>query len=616
MRMPEHISPMLATLVEEPFDHKEWLFETKWDGYRALAFVKKDTIKLMSRTRHSWNALFPEFVEDLKKSTQEVILDGEIVVLDEEGKSHFQLLQNFQKNRTGHLYYYVFDILYREGKDLRERPLIERKKILKQYLSKSSFSLVRFSDYIIGKGTSFFQQAKLAHLEGIIGKKMSSSYRSKRSCDWVKIKTSLQQEVVIGGYTKPRGGRQHFGSLLVGVYNDKKELIYTGHVGGGFNTELLQQVYDRLKPLIQSKCPFQDMPKGNMPVTWVSPKLICEVSFAEWTHDNQMRQPIFHGLRIDKKPYQVKNEIFINISKGENLEKKAKNTSMFSNEAKIYWPDEKYTKGDLLDYYKKVSRFILPYLKNRPIMLHRYPEGIYGLNFYQKDINFAIPEWLKVYPVKHEGSTVRYMGINSVRSLLYAVNLGSIDLHPFLSTYAHLENPDFCLIDLDPEDISFSKVVETALVIHEILKSLGVKHFCKTSGGRGLHILIPLHRKYDYEQSRQLAEIIAHLAHQQLPKITSLERSPKKREKKVYLDCLQNRFGQTMAAPYSVRPRPKAPVSTPLLWSEVNTHLDPESFNIESIPQRLEEMGDLLKPVLGAGIDIKKILKTVSKTFC
>jgi bifunctional non-homologous end joining protein LigD len=611
---------MLATLVKTPFDSEEWLFEIKWDGYRALAFIENSGVKLVSRSAlftssgrisagreasdGSWNIRFPEIAEDLKKSVKGAVLDGEIVILDESGKSNFQLLQNYHKNRIGNLCYYLFDILCLDGKDLRDLPLIERKNILKKYVKCCHFSLVKESKYIKERGKALFKKAKQLKLEGIVGKRLDSSYQSRRSPDWIKIKTTMRQEVVIGGFTQPRGSRQKFGALLVGVYDDQGELIYAGNVGGGFSNKLLQEIHQQLIPLIHPDCPFKSIPKPSSPVTWVRPTLVCEVAFTEWTKNSQLRHPIFVGLRVDKKPTQVKKE------KTEVAEKTALS---LTNESKVYWPKEKITKGDLLDYYRQVAPFLLPYTKKRPLMLHRYPEGILGSNFYQKEINFTPPKWVAVYPVRHEGSLVHYMGINNLRSLLYAVNLSSIDLHPFLSMYDRLDYPDFCLIDLDPEEISFSAVVEAALTVHEILEQYGIKSYCKTSGATGLHIAIPLKGKYTYEQSRQFAEILAHLVHQQLPHLTSLERSPRKRQKKVYLDCLQNRRGQTMAAPYCVRPRPGAPVSTPLLWSEVNDRLDPLAFNMKSILPRLEKLGDLFKPVLGRGVDIKKALNAIKK---
>ena len=329
-----------------------------------------------------------------------------------------------------------------------------------------------------------------------------------------------------------------------------------------------------------------------------------------------MRQPIFQGLRDDKSPQSVKKEV--PVASPKKSEKKTGTVKAIEGLTlthldKIYWPEEKYTKGDVIAYYEKVAPFILPYLKNRPIMLHRFPDGINGKDFYQKDLNFTHPEWIETFPLKQEGSINNYLLINDLKSLLYAVNLGSIDLHPFLSNTSNLDHPDYCIIDLDPHDISFDKVIEAALELHDILEAINVKHYCKTSGGKGLHIMIPLHAKYDYTQSRQFAEIICHGVNKKLPKTTSMERSPEKRPKMIYLDCLQNRYGQSIASPYSVRPRPKAMVSTPLSWEEVNNDLVISDYTIQTVPARLKKIGDILKPVLGAGINIEKALKALSK---
>lgn len=608
---------MLATLVDEPFDNVDWLFEVKWDGFRALAFVNKGKVELKSRNDLSFNHKFPLIVTALNKIEGSVIFDGEIVVVDSRGKSHFQLIQNYNELKEK-LCYYVFDILYKDGEDLRDHPLIERKQILKKYILTLSSDVILYSDHIIGEGKKFFKAAAKEKLEGVIGKKQSSLYESKRSRDWVKIKTSLRQEVVICGFTEPRGSRTKLGALVVGIYNKKNELQFAGHVGGGFNEAALRTVHAVLLPLVQEKCPFAKQPKVNTPVTWVKPKLIAEVSFSEWTTDNIMRHPVFQGLRNDKEAKSVKKELPEHApleKKNNEISKKIKDVE-FTNLNKTYWPKEKYTKGDLIAYYEQVAPYIIPYLKDRPIILHRFPEGIEGIDFYQKNINFKLPEWGKTFPVTHDdGKIDHYLLINNLQSLLYAVNLGSIDLHPFMSRTEHLDNPDYCVIDLDPHDISFDKVIEAALVVHEILDKAKIPNFCKTSGGKGLHILIPLNAKYSYEQSRQFAEVICHLAHKRLQKTTSMERSPEKRPKKIYLDCLQNRSGQSIAAPYSVRPRPLAKVSTPLLWSEVNKNLDTSKYTIKTVPDRLKKMGDIFKPILGRGVNIKTALTRLKQEF-
>lgn len=616
-KMSDFIPPMLASLVEGPFDDEDWLFEIKWDGYRALAFIDRGKVALKSRNKLNWNKKFPSIIHDLKKIGGQVILDGEVVVLDEKGKSDFQLMQNYQNEHEGALCYYVFDILYRDGEDLRELPLISRKEILKKLIKELSLSVIRFSDHVLKEGKALFEQASKARLEGIIGKKIVSTYQSKRSRDWVKIKTSLRQEVVIGGFTEPRGSRKKIGALLVGIYNDENKLDYVGHVGGGFTDSLLNDVYDHLEPLIQKKSPFQTEPQPNAPVTWIKPKLVCEVSFSEWTKDNIMRHPIFKGLRMDKSSKKITKEVIQDIPEKASEKRSLKKTLKveLTHLEKIYWPEEKYTKGDLITYYETIAPYILPYLKDRPMTLHRYPDGIEGKEFYQKDLPASHPSWLKICEIEQEGKINHYLLIDDVNSLLYAVNLGSIDLHPFISRCKNLGNPDYCVIDLDPHDISFDKVIEAALVVHEILAKIKVKHHCKTSGGKGLHIVIPLYGNYDYEQSRQFAEIIGLLVHQRLPQTTSLDRSPTKRRKKIYIDCLQNRISQTIVAPYSVRPRPQAKVSTPLDWNEVNSHLDVDQFTIKTVPQRLKKIGDIFTPILKEKNNLKSALARISKEF-
>ncbi len=618
-KLPDRIQPMLATLIDKAFDDDEWIFEVKWDGYRTFAFIDAGVVELKSRNALSLNAKFPMIVKELEKVKEgNALLDGEIVVIDAKGKSHFQLLQNYTKTKGETLCYYVFDILFKEGVDLRGLPLLQRKEILKRYLMKLSLPLIRFSDHIRSKGIAFFKAAVKEQLEGIIGKKISSVYESGRSHDWVKIKSSLRQEIVICGFTEPKGSRKKIGALIAGIYNINNELQYAGHVGGGFSEALLQEVYAKLRPLIVKKCPFKTIPKVNAPVTWVEPKLLAEVAFAEWTKEDIMRQPIFQGLRMDKKATTVKKEVpepvsALDVTPSKRSKKAAKvNDTELTNLEKVYWPKEKYTKGDLIAYYETIAPHILPYLKDRPIILHRYPQGISGADFYQKNIDHA-PQGIKTFPIKHHGKVDNYLLIDNVQSLLYAINLGSIDLHPFLARITALENPDFCVIDLDPHDISFDKVVEAALQVHDLLKSINVEHVCKTSGGNGLHIVIPLNAKYDYDQSKQFAEVICTIVHQKLPKTTSLERISENRPKRVYLDYLQNRYGQSIVAPYSVRPRPEAKVSTPLLWKEVNKNLDVAKFTIKTVPQRVKKMGDIFLPVLGKGINLKAAITDLQK---
>lgn len=589
---------MLATLIERPFSDPEWIFEMKWDGFRALAYVNKQ-IKLYSRNHNVFNAMFPLIVEDLQKIDAAAILDGEIVVLDQDGHPHFQWLQNYQNNpHGGELIYYVFDLLYLNGRDLRALPLIQRKEMLQKLLHQAGCSHVRFSEHIVGEGEAFFKQIQKHQLEGMIAKRSRSTYHSLRSKQWLKIKAKLCQEVLIGGFTQPTGGRKKFGSLLLGVYNKQKEFVYVGHVGTGFTLKTLAAVYDQMQPLIQEKCPFSSRPKSRTKATWLTPKLICEVTFSEWTQEGTMRTPVFQGLRNDKAPQEV--------SKEEPMMHPA---VVLSNPDKIYFPEQKITKRDIWEYYEQVASYLLPYLKNRPMVLRRFPEGIEGESFVQKNTaNLHIPDFMQTIAILHEGKKVTYFVIQNIPSLEYVVNLGSIEMHPFHSTIEHLEYPTYCIVDLDPEAVAFDTVIDVAQTIHHLFDEMKIPHYCKTSGGRGLHIYIPLGDNYHEKQVAQFGDILALMIHERLPKITSLERLPAKRQNKVYIDVLQNRSRQTVAAPYSLRGKPHAPISTPLHWDELIKGIRPEMFNITNTFKRLEKVGDLFKPILGKGFDIKKWL--------
>ena len=654
--MPNGITPMLATLTDKPFDNPDWLFEIKWDGYRALAFVEKGKVSLLSRRNISFNKKFPPIVEALQQLDDDVVLDGEIVSVDESGKGDFQQLQQWQKTGAGILLYYAFDILWLNGYDLRELPLTERKAILKSILPEDS--LIRYSDHIEATGKDFYELAEREGLEGIMAKHAASTYiAGARSSQWLKVKTHRRQEAVIAGFTEPRKSRKYFGALVLGIY-ENGELVYAGHSGTGFTEKSQAELYKKMKPLISKTCPFRKKPKTNMPCTWLKPALVCEIKFSEWTKDNLMRMPVFMGLREDKKPKEVTREQAIaaqpdKIEKGmpttvkkqpqqkvrskkaatKSTHRKAKDDDplldetakkqvltingqqlTFTNLDKIYWPKEKIAKRDLINYYHMVAPYILPYLKDRPQSLNRNPDGISKSGFYQKDVTGKVPGWITTYPYvsESENKKKKYLVCTDEASLLYMANLGCIEMNPWLSTIHHPDNPDWCVIDLDPGNISFDKVIEAAQVVKQVADEAGIDCWCKTSGSTGLHIYIPLNAKYTYEQSRQLAELIVTLVHQEIPSYTSLERSPAKRKNKIYLDYLQNRPVQTIAAPYSVRPKPGATVSAPLHWEEVKKGLEMQQFTITTMHKRIQEEGDIFKPVLGKGINLEKVIKKIA----
>jgi len=609
---------MFAELSNQVFSNDDWLFEIKWDGYRAVAEIEDGEVNLHSRNNISFNEKYFPVVETLKNFEMDVIFDGEVVVVDDFGKSSFQLLQNYGKSGKGKLAYYVFDIVYLNGYDLTSLPLLKRKEILKKIIP-GDLKNIFFSDHIIGDGESFFKVAEQRGLEGILAKRADSKYLvGKRSKDWLKIKTKKRQEAIICGFTEPKGSRNKFGSLVIGVY-DEGEFLYIGQAGTGFTDKDLKDIYSKLSPLITSKSPFKKKIETNAPVTWVTPQYICDVEFSEWTEEGLMRQPAFIGLREDKSIDDVvkensddeaEEEMVTNINT-KDIEIKIEGKKLkLTNLKKVYFPDEGYTKGDIIEYYRNIAKYMIPYLKGRPESLNRHPNGIDGESFYQKDVAALPPDWVKTEMIysEHNEKEINYLVCNDEATLVYLANLGCIEINPWFSRIEKIDNPDYLVIDLDPEDISFDKVVEAALAVKEILDIAGAKSYCKTSGATGLHIYVPLGAKYNYEVARNFAYIVAQFAYKKVPGFQSLQRSPSTRQKKVYLDYLQNRPGQTLAAPYSIRPRKGAPVSTPLKWEEVKIGLSPDQFNIKNTLERLGKTGDIFKDVLGKGIDITKCI--------
>lgn len=614
--MPHHISPMLAQTAKEPFDDPDWVFETKWDGYRAIAEVHKGSVRLYSRNHQNFTTTYPDIVEAIAKITHDVVLDGEIVALDTQGRAQFQLLQESLKNLTIQQIYYVFDLLYLDGYDLRTRPLTERKELLQKLLPEGKH--LKYSDHIVTYGKKLFALAKKKQIEGIMAKKKESPYLQTRSNNWLKIKNIEMTEAVICGFTKPRGTRKQFGALILGMY-DGRELRYIGHTGGGFDEKQLDEVMSLLSPLITETSPFAHIPKTNAPATWVKPKLVCQIKFHEWTNEGIMRQPIFLVMRSDKKPEDVTREQQAVTPPKMTKESKRRGTTNveLSNLEKVFWPKEKYTKGDVINYYERMASYILPYLKDRPESLNRHPDGITGISFYQKDVT-SVPKWVKTVSIHSDtdNKMVHWVVCNDTDTLLYLANLGCIELNPWSSRVKKKEHPDYLIIDLDPNGVPFTEVVRTVKVVKTILDNIQATGFVKTSGKTGMHILIPLGARYTFDQTRKFAELLARAVSQALPKTTSVTRNPQKREKKVYIDFLQNRIGQTITAPYSIRPVPGACVSTPLHWKEVTKRLTPKSFTIKNMQKRLKKQGDIWKPLLShKGINMKRSLHLLTNHF-
>jgi bifunctional non-homologous end joining protein LigD len=631
-KVSNYIKPMLAKEIDKPFSDKEWIYEIKWDGYRAIAELNGRDVKLYSRNGNFFNASYPIVVNELKKLNITAILDGEIVILDEEGKSNFQLLQYYGSDTQYPIAYQVFDLLAVNKQNTCDLPLTDRKELLKKLLKKND--VVKYSDHINESGVEFFKASVKKDLEGIMAKKADSLYHpGVRTGEWLKIKNHKSQEAIIGGFTEPTGSRMHFGALVLGMM-DGDRLKYIGHTGSGFNMATLNEMRKLLKPLIQKRSPFKETIKTNMPVTWVKPILVCEIKFTEWTRDGKMRHPIFLRLRNDKKAKDVTATALKPVKKATKKVVGKRNDSAgnddndkeisfgkikvkTTNRKKIFWPEEKITKGDVIDYYISISKYILPYLKDRPQSLKRNPNGISDTGFFHKDAGHEAPSWVESKLIYSDSAKkeIDYILCNNAATLTYLNNLGCIEINPWHSIVQKLDHPDYLIIDIDPsQKNNFEQVIETANVIRDIFKKGGVESYCKTSGATGMHVYVPTQKKYTYDQLKDFAHLVCVLAQEELPRFTSLERNLKKRgDKMIYLDHLQNRRGQTISSAYSLRPVKGATVSMPLHWKEVKPGLSPQDFTIHNTLKRIEKHGDLFSGVLGKGIDLAKCLKKLEK---
>jgi len=662
-KAPANIKPMKATLVDEPFDEPGWLFEVKWDGYRAIAHVsKKGDALLISRNNLPFEKYYP-INEALRQWKMDAVLDGELLVLNDKGVSDFGAMQNWRSEADGNLVFYIFDILWYDGKNLMGLPLSERQAILQSILPTDN-EHIRQSKVFDANGIEFFGAAERMGLEGIIAKKADSVYTSDlRSKEWLKIKVQKRQEVIIAGFTKNEGTGKSFSALVLGTYKNG-HLEFAGKVGTGFSDKLQTEMMAQFKPLITAKSPFDyevdvDKPSRFRPQrlgakpTWLKPELVCEVQYAEVTGDGVFRQASFKGMRTDKKAKDVVLETpvateetvaeageehtsketspikkadlklepitnadrktLLNPTEDTQVKRVCGQKLKFNHVTKLYWPEDKITKGDMLNYYYKVGEYMMPYLKDRPMSLNRFPGGIHGQSFYQKNVTDKAPEWAKTFHhVTDEGKETNYLVGTDEASLLWMASLGCIEINPWFSRAQTPDNPDYCVIDLDPDKHTYDQVVQAARITKEVLDAIDVPSYPKTSGSTGMHIYIPMGAKYTYEQSQLFANIIVKLVHKQIPDYTSLERSIAARKGKMYLDYLQNRPGATIAGPYSLRPKPGATISTPLNWDEVKPGLTIQHFNIRNAVERFKETGDLFKGVLGKGIDLEKTLKKLT----
>ena len=631
---PETLRLMLCESRDTPWSGAGWVFELKHDGFRLLAGARGRRSYLRYRGGRDATQVYPEIDLALRSlPVDSLLLDGEVVVCDATGRPDFGRLQTramLSRPRdvaraalSDPAVFMAFDLLALDGMDARDLPLAERKRLLRRLLPGTG--VLRYVDHIETRGEDFYAGVMQLGLEGMVGKRADSPYRQGRQSSWIKVRSMREGDFAVVGYTPPSGGaRAGFGGLHLAARSGDA-WVYAGKVGGGFAEAELVAIRRALDESPRARYDF-DVP-GSSGHTWVEPRLVVVVRYKEWPEGKLLRQPTFLRQRSDKRPEECEvgrrraddeppasEDAAEAEAEGDGEEPAVApidRTVVFSNLKKIFWPAEKYSKGDLIEYYREVSPWLLPYLADRPLVLTRFPDGIEGKSFYQKDAPEWAPEWVRTESVwsEHSQRDIHYFVCDDVESLLYVVNLGTIPLHVWCSRVADLARPDWCILDLDPKGAPFADVIEVARTIRRVCDSIELETYVKTSGSTGLHVLIPLARQCTYEQSRTLAGLVSRVVEAERPDIATMVRVIDARGGKVYLDWLQNRHGQLLVAPLSARPLPGGPVSMPLHWSEVEPGLDPGQFTLKTARRRLEQMAeDPMRPVLDRRPDLLKAL--------
>ncbi len=637
--VPETFKPQLATLASHAPEGKQWLAELKYDGYRALTRIEKGKVSMLTRNGHNWSAKWPNLVKALADlPVDSAWLDGEVVAIGPDGNISFQLLQNamrFDKEAT--LVYFIFDLMYLDGYDLTSLPLIDRKDLLQQLLAKKNQadkeaeSPLHFSDHVEGHAAEVFRQACLLGQEGVVVKDAQAPYVQHRSADWLKVKCGMRQEFVIAGYTDPAGSREHFGALLLGTYDDKNDkakgqLRYAGRVGTGFNAETLKMIAGQFPKLRVSKTAFINPPKGREAtgVHWLKPVLVAEVKFAQWTSEGLARHASFVGLRSDKPATLIRHEKVLapedtdaetqlekskkksnkNTQASEKTVSKSSNLTQpvfasgariagikLSNPAKILYAEDGYTKADIASYYANIEQWILPYLKDRPLSIVRCPDGYHKSCFFQKHVTYAKDSHLQSIQLDPAGKDAEYFIANNLSAIIELVQLGVLELHSWGSRYPVTSLADRLIFDLDPApDVGWEKVTEAANLLKGLLEEVDLQCFVKTTGGKGLHVEVPIKADYPWDVVKGFTRGIAQYLEDQIPERFTSSISKKKREGRIFIDYLRNGSGATAIVPYSTRARTGAPVATPLAWNEVGADIQANSFNIMNIGERLSKL--------------------------
>lgn len=620
-KLPKAFAPQLATLADAVPAGDEWLHELKFDGYRILAIGDGKQVRLFSRNGKNWTRKFPRVAETLRSWKLQGIVDGELVALDDSGASNFQKLQNaIRDGRQSGLVYYVFDLPFFAGYDLRDVALEQRKQQLEAFVklhATSQVGPIRLSEHLTGDGEEFLKSTCRRGLEGVVCKRRNARYESRRSPSWLKVKCSARQEFVVGGFTRPGGSRTGFGALLLGYFDSRGALRYCGKVGTGFDASALADVKRRLDALTTEECPFAEPPQEAQRgrPTWVEPKLVAEIEFTEWTQDGALRHPSFQGLRADKEAHEVVRESrSIRVPRGDARKTAAKSeqhrqetskTQLRSKGAgvvevagvrlthpdRVLYPDVGLTKLDIAHYYETVADWILPYVVDRPLTIVRCPEGQTGECFYQKNWKSTLPPQVGKTAVRTESATQQYVTIHDVAGLVALVQVGVLEMHPWGSTTRRLESPEQMVFDLDPgPGVAWSGVRSAARELKSVLEELGLRSFVRTSGGKGLHVVVPLSGRNTWDDVKQFSHDVATgMAHHRPARYVSTM-SKSIRKGKIFIDYLRNQRGATSVASYSTRSRSGAPVATPLAWDELGRIRSPAQFTVANVPGRLKRL--------------------------
>jgi bifunctional non-homologous end joining protein LigD len=652
----KNVTPMLAETRATPFSREGWVFELKLDGYRLIASKERGVARLTSRNGLDYTPTFPEVARAIAAlPVGDLIVDGELVVLGPDGLPSFQRLQQRAQLRGAAeirqgavelpASLFLFDCLAALGHDLRELKLLDRKAVLRRIVP--AVGALRYADHFERDGAQLYAQVERLGLEGIVAKKADSPYRSRRSADWLKIRADKVDDFVVVGFSAPKGSRSGFGALHLAQYVDGT-LVYSGRAGSGFSDTMLDDVKQELDRSVRKGCPCEGPAPTGAGETWVEPSLVAEVRFKEWTDEGLLRQPVFLRFRDDKEPRDCVRRMPVEADVGLRMADDGKTTPVaarqardatprnpssairtptfnFSNLTKVFWKEEGYTKGDLIEYYRVIAPWMLPYLHDRCLVLTRYPDGIEGKSFYQKDAPDYAHDFVQTVEVWSEDSQreLSYFVVERTEELQYIANMAAIPLHIWHSRVSTLERPDWCVIDLDPKGAPFSDVIAVALACRALCEEIGLPSYVKTTGSSGLHVLLPLGRQVTFEQSRTLGGLIAKALVLELPEITTVVRQISKREGKVYVDYMQNGHGKLIVAPFSVRPVKGAMVSMPLDWKEVTPRLRMSDYTIKTVPQRMKKRAakkgggpaDPLLPVLEDRPNLGAVLEQLHARF-